>query len=91
MPTGSFWSWMHGAVFGLFMGLFMSVYNMGRWPNISLRKLVLSTVLSSVLLFFAFGLWESFGSRAFRAPLVFLTMASGSCGLLTLWFARRAQ
>jgi hypothetical protein len=86
---GTFHQWAHSIWFGLFFGVVMSVYNIGQRPSISLLKTVLSTVLSSVLLWFAFGLWESFGSRAFHSPIVFIAAPSGVCGFLISWAGRR--
>jgi ABC-type transport system involved in multi-copper enzyme maturation permease subunit len=85
---GTFYQWAHGIWYGLFFGLFMSIYNVGQTPSINLRKTVFTTVSSSILFWFAFGLWESFGSRAFHNPIVFLTMPSGICGLFILWISR---
>jgi hypothetical protein len=88
MEWGSFWSWAHGIFFGLFFGLVMSVYNIGRTPSESMRGIVFGTVGSSVFLCFAFGLWESFGWRAFHSPIVFVTIPSGALGILVLWSTR---
>ncbi len=85
---GTFHQWAHGIWYGLFFGLFMSIYNIGERPSVSLRKTVFNTVSSSVLLWFAFGLWESFGSQAFHSPIVFVTIPSGICGLFILWTGR---
>ncbi|MGD0989498.1 MAG: hypothetical protein ABR874_16935 [Candidatus Sulfotelmatobacter sp.] len=89
MTIGSFWNWMHGAFYGFFFGLVMSVYNIGKSPDISLRKIVTNTVVSSIFVWFAVGLWESFGWRAFQIPLIFLTIASGMCGFFISWSGGR--
>jgi hypothetical protein len=86
---GSFHQWAHGIWFGLFFGLCMSIYNVGQRPSIGLRKTVFTTVFSSVLLWFAFGLWESFGLQAFHSPIVFVTIPSGIFGLFILWAGRQ--
>jgi hypothetical protein len=87
---GSFHQWAHGIWFGLFLGLMMSTYNIGLRPSISLRKTLFTTVCSCVLLGFSVGLWESFGSQAFRSPIVFATIPSGICGLFIAWAGRSA-
>ncbi len=85
---GTLNQWTHGIWYGLFFGLFMSVYNVGQRPSVGIGKTVFNTVASSVLFWFAFGLWEGFGSRAFHSPIVFVTIPSGICGLLIVWKGR---
>jgi hypothetical protein len=81
---GTIGNWVHAASYGVFWALCWWVWDMGQKPYPELRRSAAGCLLTG----FAFGLWETFGWRAFRFPILFVIVPAAILGLLLGWSAR---
>jgi hypothetical protein len=83
--VGTIGDWGLVAAISVFIGLYGWARDMGwkPYPN-KLGRLLAGWILIST----AFGIWESFRSRAFGVPLVFLTIPAAVGGLILRHLAR---
>jgi hypothetical protein len=85
VTMGTAREWMHVMIIDLIWGVFMTCYVAGRKPAIGLSKIARGYLIYGL----SFGILISFGwQRAFRIPVVFVTIPSMAYGLFTLWSAK---
>jgi hypothetical protein len=83
--VGTIGNWGLIAAISVFLGLYGWARDMGwkPYPN-KLGRLLAGWFLMSI----AFGIWESFRSRAFGVPLVFITIPAAVGGVILRYLAR---
>jgi hypothetical protein len=81
---GSIYIWIHVASYGIFWAVCMWIWDIGEKPYPKLRRSLASFLLGGL----AFGIWDSFGWHAFRAPLIFIVFPALALGI---WLGRAAR
>lgn len=75
---GTVGNWIHAASYGVFWAFCMWIWDMGKAPYPRLRRSAAGFVVGGI----AFGLFDSFGWRAFRFPLILVSLPALIIGLL---------
>lgn len=84
---GTIGDWSQIIAIAVFVGLFGWARDMGWKPYPDkLRRLLAGWFLVST----AFGIWETFRSRAFRVPLALITVPAAVGGVI-LWYLARPR
>jgi len=81
---GTIGDWGQIVAIAAFAGLYAWARDIGRKPYPKLGRSLAGLFLGAT----AFGIWESFRSRAFRVPLVFITVPAAVGGVILQYLAR---
>lgn len=81
---GTVGNWIHAFSYGAFWAFCMWIWDMGKAPYPRLRRSAAGFLVGGL----AIGLIDSFGSRAFRFPLVLVSLPALIVGMLLGWSAR---